>query len=118
LSKQPTADQPRDEAARGLDSAILNKMFKGEVTDYADALNVKIKPADAKTWASGTTIGWANESMRVAATSVYPGVEEGACPYLTKDYVTKAEPVIEQQSERAGVRLATVLNTVSAAPRR
>lgn len=62
-------------------------------------------------WAKGTTKDWANESHAVAVTSVYAAVPaDGPPPKLDQKYVDAAGPVIDKQLERAGVRLASILN--------
>jgi hypothetical protein len=93
------------------DTAILTKMIgRARIAEFSADLDAKITEKDAQAWAAGSPVDWANESMRVAATKVYPGVEAGTCPTLPRTYVDAAKPVIEQQLERGGVRLATVLN--------
>jgi hypothetical protein len=47
----------------------------------------------------------------VAVEQVYEGVPaDGAPPKIDAGYVRRAEPVVEAQLERAGVRLSEVLN--------
>jgi len=47
----------------------------------------------------------------VAIEKVYAGVpEDGPPPKLERDYVGKKSSVVAEQLERAGIRLATVLN--------
>jgi hypothetical protein len=76
-------------------------------------LNAGITRAQAGEWAKGTPVDWANESHDVAVKSVYAGVPEGgAPPKLDQKYVDAAGPVINLQLERAGVRLAMILNDV------
>jgi hypothetical protein len=99
------------------DSKILRTMIgTTNITDFADSLNDKIKPEDAKAWAIGPTSSWAVESWRIAGTKVYTGVVEGTCPVLPQKYVDDAKPVIEGQLERGGVRLAAVLNKALSGP--
>jgi hypothetical protein len=43
---------------------------------------------------------------------VYRDVQaDGPPPTLNKEYIDRATPVVVQQIERAGMRLATLLNT-------
>jgi hypothetical protein len=78
---------------------------------YADKLNAEITPEQAAEWAKGTAVDWANESHAVAVKVVYAGVPaDGPPPKLDEKYVDAAGPVVDQQLERAGVRLATILN--------
>jgi S1/P1 Nuclease len=62
-------------------------------------------------WAKGTPTDWANESHGVAVNSVYKDVAvDGPPPKLDQKYVDAAGPVIDQQLQRGGLRLATILN--------
>jgi len=92
------------------DTQILLKI-KGttRILDYALSLNAKITPEQAAEWEKGTPEDWANESHDVAVNSVYKNVpEDGDPPKI--DQVYRCEPVVELQLERAGVRLAEILN--------
>ena len=96
------------------DSAIL-LAHKGTVRNavYADKLNVAITKEQAVEWAKGTPTDWANESHQVAVDSVYKNVPAGGPPpKLDQKYVDAAGAVIDQQLQRGGVRLATVLNDI------
>jgi hypothetical protein len=63
-------------------------------------------------------VAWALESHRLAeeATYTYPGFHAGApgtdVVDLNAAYQQKAHAVIDQQLERAGVRLARILNQI------
>jgi S1/P1 Nuclease len=53
-------------------------------------------------------MAWVNESYRIAVGTIY-----GRFPHsgtLPKEYEMAALPIANEQLERAGVRLATVLN--------
>ena len=64
-------------------------------------------------WAKGTSVDWTNESHDLAVSVVYKDVQaDGPPPKLTQDYVDAAGKVIDEQMQRAGVRLATVLNDI------
>ena len=74
-------------------------------------LSKSITSKQKEVWAAGTPLSWANETQRVAVEKVYAVVAEGGDPpKLGRDYVTTATPVVAEQIERAGVRLAVVLN--------
>ena len=61
---------------------------------------------------AGSPEQWANEAHRVAVDKVYTVVAEGGDPpKLGREYVSNSTPVVAEQLTRAGVRLATVLNT-------
>ena len=69
----------------------------------------QITPAQAQAWRAGRPIDWANESHAVAVKVIYGELphDEGALPAA---YGRVALPVVNQQIERAGVRLAMALN--------
>lgn len=90
---------------------LLHDKGGARVFEYARWLDEQITPAQAAAWSKGTTEDWANESHRVAVEQVYEGVPaDGAPPKIDAGYVRRAEPVVEAQLERAGVRLSEVLN--------
>ncbi|HEY2016214.1 MAG TPA: S1/P1 nuclease [Bryobacteraceae bacterium] len=67
----------------------------------------------AKKWSKGTVEGWAEQSHKVAQKLVYgklPKVADGTPVPLDATYETLADPAIKLQIERAGDRLAKVLN--------
>jgi hypothetical protein len=76
-------------------------------------LSQAITPERKAEWSSGTVAQWCNESFQMAQRTVY-----GLLPPAGKDgqveaglsYQSMAEPVVELQLEKAGVRLAAVLN--------
>ena len=59
---------------------------------------------------------WAFESCQIAKTKIYPGMDSGPQDYsdnpLPSDYFDKMRPIVDQQLEKAGIRLAYVLNEV------
>lgn len=98
------------------DSTILISI-KGSRTrnlDYAKTLNVKITDKQAANWIEGTPEDWANESHKLAISVAYKDISEvpSPLPKIDQDYIDRAGPVIEQQLERGGVRLANILNEV------
>ena len=106
-------DQPR---AMNLHSVwdtqiLLHDEGNSRILDYAQWLNRQIQPEQAEAWAKGTPENWVNESHQVAVDVVYKGVPaDGPPPKLDAAYIHRAEPIIEQQLERGGVRLAEILN--------
>jgi S1/P1 Nuclease len=93
------------------DSGLLRDM-PGEDHLFA-TLNAAITRDQVTTWSKGTVEQWAGESFQAAQTTVY-----GLLPVVAKDqtvqlgewYEQMAEPLLEQQLEKAGVRLAAILN--------
>jgi len=67
----------------------------------------------AKKWAKGSVEDWSDQSHKEAVRVTYgklPKTEKGAPVTITAEYETKADPLIRQQIEKAGARLARVLN--------
>lgn len=94
------------------DSGILRTMIeKRPIAEYADSLDRKITPKQIGAWQAGNPIAWANESHDLAVKYVYAGVAADGPPVrLDETYVARARPVIEQQLERGGIRLAMILD--------
>ena len=81
------------------------------VLDYSEVLNANLSPEQAAEWARGTPEEWANESHRIATELVYRDVPaNGAPPNLTNDYIESGGVVIDEQLQKAGVRLSVILN--------
>jgi nuclease S1 len=81
---------------------------KGNERDYAPHLVKSITADQRQRWSDGSLISWVNEGHEIAARRVY-----GELPHVGKlpdDYETKALPIVNEQLERAGVRLAAMLN--------
>jgi hypothetical protein len=79
----------------------------------ADMLIGRISPSDQKSWQSGTTADWALESFAVARSIAFrslPVAYETHHYHLSEDYVHRAQEAVPLQLERAGVRLAFILN--------
>lgn len=87
----------------------------GENPDQlASKLEAQITPEEEQSWSAGTPVDWANESFRVAKDVIYSSLHgEGGTTepiLLPIDYAARERPVTAKQLERAGIRLATVLN--------
>ena len=84
---------------------------KQTVADYGDALNGKITAKQATAFATGTPQEWATQSWQLAREAVYRDVPAaGNPPTISEEYITKARPVVDEQIQKAGVRLAAALN--------
>ncbi len=82
-----------------------------KIAEVGDALAATIAPRNQKEWAKGTPESWANETHRVAVDVAYHDVPaDGPPPALGKAYVERSRAAVVEQIERAGVRLAAVLN--------
>jgi hypothetical protein len=76
-------------------------------------LEQAITPQEAAEWSQGTPAQWAGESWREAQEDVYaplPAVPAGQPEQIDQSYEGMAEPIIDLQLEKAGVRLAAILN--------
>jgi hypothetical protein len=75
---------------------------------YAIKLTQDITPDQITSWSSGDPAAWANEGYEIAAHMLYQELpHSGALP---DSYEAEALPIVNRQLERAGVRLAAVLN--------
>ena len=86
----------------------------------ASALGAQIAPADEASWGRGSLVDWANESFGVAKRAIYSSLRgQGGTEapiILPSDYAARMQPVTATQLERAGVRLARLLNDALADP--
>jgi hypothetical protein len=81
------------------------------IAEYAGELARGIGSDRLALWATAKTpADWATEGWRVAVWEVYPPVPVGQVTQLSAGYVEASRPVVEQQLQKAGVRLAEVLN--------
>ena len=97
------------------DTAVV-QMIGTDPAAVAAQLTRQITPAQKGASEAGDARSWAKESYAVAKASVYtlntsPGCGRDAAPVsLPEAYVTGAQAVASLQLERAGVRLAKLLN--------
>jgi hypothetical protein len=73
-------------------------------------LESRITLQDRAEWARGTIEDWVMEGHRLAQTVAYGDLDSQNPAPITSAYEQQADPVIELQLEKAGVRLAYVLN--------
>ena len=90
--------------ATGSDPATIATMLRGQIT-----------PAQRVQWQRGDATTWAQEAFAVARSVAYtinsqPGCGDAAPISLPAGYDAKAQAAAAVQLERAGVRLALVLN--------
>jgi hypothetical protein len=97
------------------DTVVVRELGDDPQT-LAATLASRITPADEAAWEKGDSKSWARESFDIARTKVYtvgskPGCAPDASPVsLPPGYDQAARDVVALQLEKAGVRLATVLN--------
>jgi hypothetical protein len=82
----------------------------------AATLERQITTAEKRQWSQGSVVDWANQSFRIAKTKIYrtlPGRGGTTAPViLPPDYAQHQADITRTQLERAGVRLAMLLNKV------
>jgi hypothetical protein len=81
------------------------------VETVATDLEHGITPEQRKAWAGGTPEYWINETHAVARDVIYPRFHGHMRVSLPADYMFEMAPVTRVQLEKAGVRLAWLLNT-------
>ena len=72
----------------------------------AAELESRIIPQDMAEWQKGSIEDWVMEGRRLAQTVAYGDLSNENPAPITPAYEQKADPVIELQLEKAGVRLA------------
>jgi hypothetical protein len=85
----------------------------------AGRLEAEMDPGDETHWAGGTPSDWAYESYLIAQKDIYGELRSGPLPKnrwgrdLPGDYTNgKMQKIMERQLQKAGVRLAFLLNDV------
>ena len=92
------------------DSTLLGRM--GNEEQLFPTLSQESTRKEKK-WSKGTVEDWAEQSHKAAQKIVYgklPKVAAGQPEPISAAYEAKADPLIKQQLEKAGARLAAVLN--------
>jgi hypothetical protein len=90
------------------DTGIIEQAVKGDERGYAIRLAQHVTQPELSQWSQGDPISWANESHDVATSVVYDELPHAGI--LPDSYEAQALPIVNEQLERAGVRLAKVLN--------
>jgi hypothetical protein len=97
------------------DTAVVQELGSDPAA-LAASLERQITPAEIRAWQAGDARSWAMETYRVAKAKVYvigskPGCDrDTALIPLPAGYDAQARQVAAKQMEKAGVRLANVLN--------
>jgi hypothetical protein len=82
----------------------------------AATLERQITAGEKRQWSQGSVVDWVNQSFQIAKTKIYrtlPGSGGTDAPViLPPDYAQRESGITRTQIERAGVRLATLLNKV------
>jgi hypothetical protein len=96
------------------DTKIVRPAVNGDERSYALALVRSISQTQAAVW-RGSAPDWANESYEIAASVIYKRLPE-ADSILPVSYAAEMLPIVNERLQRAGVRLATILNAALAFP--
>lgn len=92
---------------------IEQKLAGGDWMKWGDELQGTITAETAKNYASSTDpLAWANETLQITR-RLYSELDNDD---LGAAYYERNMPVVEDQLERAGIRLATILNAIFAQP--
>ena len=92
------------------DTGLLEHINRNQ-QDLAAELARHITDEDRATWTQGSIEDWVMEGHRLAQAVAYGDLGSQNPAVISPDYEKQAAPVIETQLEKAGVRLAYLLNT-------
>lgn len=92
------------------DTGLLDDINRNPQALAAE-LESRITPQDQAQWTKGTIEDWVMEGHRLAQTVAYGDLGSGNPPIIGAPYERQADPVVELQLKKAGVRLAYLLNT-------
>jgi hypothetical protein len=101
--------------------ALWDLLLEGENAEnpreLATALEATIGDGQRRSWSAGNAADWAWESHEIARLLIYselpPGPTDPEGMALPSDYYsTKMRAVVDTQLQKAGIRLAWVLNTI------
>lgn len=111
---QPSTDGNDD------DYLLFEAKAGQDVTNFALRLAAAITPEQAAAWSQGQPLDWARESHLLAVSNVYRFADGTALPSTNAlvplnlnetNYVSGNSAVVSVQLQKAGVRLAHLLNT-------
>jgi hypothetical protein len=99
---------------------VWDRLIEFRVTenpqDLAAELSGEIEPNDIELWVRGSVDEWAIETYQIARDEAYapfkkPGATAKVVP-LDKNYYGLKRPIEDAQMEKAGIRLAYILNSI------
>jgi len=108
----------RKMALHALWDDLIEKRDPGNAEELAPQLNKEISPTEAMDWAKGTVEDWIFEDYKLAKKTVYPDYHEkfreqgSQIVKLNAGYRDAMQPLVYQQLQKGGIRLATVLNQI------
>jgi hypothetical protein len=96
----------------------LHEVWDSGILDHDDSnperlaatLEGRITDSNKVKWVHGTVEDWALEGHKIAQQIAYGDLPSGSTPDLEQSYEDAAAPLVEIQLEKAGVRLASILN--------
>jgi hypothetical protein len=91
------------------DTGLLQHINRNPAA-LAVELESRITPQDQAEWQKGSIEDWVMEGHRLAQTAAYGDLGKESPAPITPAYEQQADAVIELQLEKAGVRLAYLLN--------
>jgi len=98
------------------DSVFVERLGENSAA-AAEALIADISPGLEREWRGGSVADWAMQSFEIARKVAYgelPAADSAGRYRLSEPYVRDATAAVRLQLERAGVRLATLLNSALA----
>ena len=103
------------------DEYLVNELMAGvKPKTFANRLVKEITPGQLQHWSGGAPIDWATDSYWRARKEAYRWTNGQKLPYTWKrpgmdltseNYIDSHLPIVQEQLEKAGVRLALVLNS-------
>ena len=95
---------------------LIESKTEEDPRELATTLEKAIPGDEAAAWTKGDEKDWAFESYQIAKNTIYAGLDPGPQDYtdnpLPGTYFDKMRPIVDQQLEKAGIRLAYVLNEI------
>jgi hypothetical protein len=103
------------------DDAVVRALGRNPAR-VAMRLEARITASARARWQKGNPVDWANGSFAIASRDIYPLLHGRSYHYapliLPRNYARRYAPIAARQLEKAGVRLALLLNRAFAAGRR
>ena len=110
----------RETSHKWWDDDVVDAIGGQDPARLGPVLAKQVTKAELTGWSRGTAWDWAAQSYQVAKAEVYAYSSSPHCKLpddtLSTEYVTTAKGIAAKQLERAGVRLAAVLNATLAPP--
>jgi hypothetical protein len=94
---------------------LIEVQAKENPKQLGEQLDKAINSVNKQKWDAGTIQDWAFDTYTVAKEVVYPGLSAGPAATaidLPKDYYAKMRPYVDIQLEKAGMRLAYILEEI------